>query len=247
MIDSPILAGPLPEEASTAHQAIVSPPSHPDFNAHAREERIFLVLSMFIGVLSGLLVVCFRMAIEWLTVLLQGSAPAPHQPRLILVPFAAGLVVALLTRFVFPGVRGSGVNQTKAALYIHNGYISLRTMIGKFLLCAVALGSGFSSGPEDPSLQIGAAVASVVSRRIGLSREKLRIFAPVGAAAGLAAAFNGPHLGHPLRHRGGHRPVERRCPGLHCDRRRLCGGGRPLVLGSGTHVPHPRHRTARSA
>jgi CIC family chloride channel protein len=157
-----------------------------------REERLFLLLSIFIGVISGLLVVSFRMAIEWLSVLLQGSAPGPRQWRLIAAPVAVGIAIALLTRYVFPAVRGSGVNQTKAALYIHNGYISFRTVIGKFLLSSLAIGSGQSLGPEDPSLQIGAGVASLVARRVGLSRERLRIFAPVGAAAGLAAAFNAP-------------------------------------------------------
>jgi CIC family chloride channel protein len=157
-----------------------------------REERLFLLLSIFIGIISGLLVVSFRMAIEWLSVLLQGSAPGPRQVRLIVAPACAGIVIALLTKYVFPAVRGSGVNQTKAALYIHNGYMSIRTVIGKFLLSALAIGSGQSLGPEDPSLQIGAGVASLIARRVGLSRERLRIFAPVGAAAGLAAAFNAP-------------------------------------------------------
>ncbi len=160
--------------------------------APAREERLFLLLSIFIGVISGLLVVSFRMAIEWLQVLLLGSSPHKGQLRLLIAPAAVGLVVAVATRFVFPQVRGSGVNQTKAALYIHNGYISFRTVIGKFLLSALAIGGGHSLGPEDPSLQIGAGVASLISRRVGMSREKLRIFAPIGAAAGLAAAFNAP-------------------------------------------------------
>ncbi|MBB5345640.1 chloride channel protein [Tunturibacter empetritectus] len=160
--------------------------------APGREERVFLLLSIFIGVVSGLLVVSFRMAIEWLSVLLLGSSPYPHQPRLLYIPAAAGLVIAVLTRYVFPKVRGSGINQTKAALYISNGYISFRTVIGKFLLSALAIGSGHSLGPEDPSLQIGAGVASLISRRFGMSKEKLRIFAPIGAAAGLAAAFNAP-------------------------------------------------------
>jgi CIC family chloride channel protein len=185
---SSVQAPPLQDQTVAGAQAR----QNPEFTAPAREERLFLLLSIFIGILSGLLVVSFRMAIEWLTVLLQGSAPAPHQPRLIYVPALAGIAIALLTRFVFPAVRGSGINQTKAALYIHNGYISIRTMIGKFLLASFAIGAGFSLGPEDPSLQIGAGVASLVSRKVGLSRERLRIFAPVGAAAGLAAAFNAP-------------------------------------------------------
>jgi CIC family chloride channel protein len=161
-------------------------------SSHQREERLFLALSIFIGILSGLVVVSFRMGIEWLTVLLQGSAPAPHQLRLVIVPGVVGLVLGVMLRYVFPDGRGSGVNQTKAALYIHNGYISTKTMIGKFLLAALSIGSGQSLGPEDPSLHFGAGVASRIGRYMGLSRERMRLFAPVGAAAGLAAAFNAP-------------------------------------------------------
>lgn len=160
--------------------------------APTRGDRLFLVLSIFIGGLSGLLVVCFRIAIDWLRVLLLGSVPHPGQYRLLLAPMLVGLLVGLLVKFFFPQARGSGINQTKAALYIYNGYISARTMIGKFITSAMAIGSGQSLGPEDPSLQIGAGIASLVARRLHLSRERLRLFAPVGAAAGLAAAFNAP-------------------------------------------------------
>jgi CIC family chloride channel protein len=160
--------------------------------APTRGDRLFLVLSIFIGVLSGLLVVCFRIAIEWLQVLLLGSVPHPGQYRLLLAPMVFGLLVALMVKYFFPQARGSGVNQTKAALYIYNGYISFRTMIGKFITSALAIGAGFSLGPEDPALQIGAGLASIIARHLRLSRERLRLFAPVGAAAGLAAAFNAP-------------------------------------------------------
>jgi CIC family chloride channel protein len=160
--------------------------------APSRDERLFLVLSIFIGVISGLLVVSFRVAIEWIKILTLGSAPHPGQYRLLFVPALAGLIVAALVQWFFPAARGSGVNQTKAALYIYNGYISFRTVIGKFITSAIAIGGGHSLGPEDPSLQIGAGVASIIARKLGLSRQKLRVFAPIGAAAGLAAAFNAP-------------------------------------------------------
>src|ERR1700730_4155723 len=160
--------------------------------APTRDERLFLVLSIFIGVISGLLVVSFRVAINWIQLLTLGSAPQAGLLRLIFVPVIVGAVVAALVHSFFPAARGSGVNQTKTALYIYNGYISCKTVIGKFITSALALGGGFSLGPEDPSLQIGAGVASVISRQLRLSRQRLRLFAPVGAAAGLAAAFNAP-------------------------------------------------------
>src|SRR5882757_3292427 len=157
-----------------------------------REERFFLALAVFIGLFSGLAVVCFRLAIDWTKIWLLGPVPEPHNWRLIAVPALTSLVVAILVIHVFPLVRGSGVNQTKAALYIYNGYIPFRTAVGKFITAALAIGSGQSLGPEDPSLQIGASLASALGRRLDLSRERLRLLAPVGAAAGLAAAFNAP-------------------------------------------------------
>lgn len=155
-----------------------------------REDWVLLVLSVFIGIVSGFAVVCFRFAIDWCRVHLLGAAHSPL--RMVLTPTLSGLVVAALVIHVFPLARGSGVNQTKAALYIYNGFIPLRTAIGKFITAALAIGSGHSLGPEDPSLQIGASLASALGRMAKLSRDRMRLIAPVGAAAGLAAAFNAP-------------------------------------------------------
>jgi CIC family chloride channel protein len=156
------------------------------------EERLFLLLAIIIGIFSGLSVVCFRVAIEWTQFALLGSSPQPKPLRLLIVPAVAGLGVALAVIYAFPRARGSGVNQTKAAVYVSNGYIPFNTVIGKFLTCALAIGSGQSLGPEDPSLQMGAGIASFIGRALRLSQRKIRLIAPVGAAAGLAAAFNAP-------------------------------------------------------
>jgi CIC family chloride channel protein len=159
---------------------------------HLSEGNLFLLLAIAIGIFSGIAVVCFRISIEKIRLGLLGSSLAPAPLRVLLVPAAAGLVVAFLVQKFFPGARGSGVNQTKAAVYVFDGYIPFRTVIGKFLTCSLAIGSGQSLGPEDPSLQMGAGIASALGRRLKLSRDKLRLLAPVGAAAGLAAAFNAP-------------------------------------------------------
>ncbi|MGA7188389.1 MAG: chloride channel protein, partial [Candidatus Acidiferrales bacterium] len=130
-----------------------------------REDRLFLLLAVLIGIFSGLAVVCFRLAIDWTQITLLGSSLYPSFPRVIIAPTLAGIVVAVLVIHVFPGVRGSGVNHTKAAVYISDGYVPFVTVIGKFVTCAVAIGSGQSLGPEDPSLQMGAGIASLIGRR----------------------------------------------------------------------------------
>jgi chloride channel protein, CIC family len=181
-----------PSEPTTQRRAKFSRRLFTRFEGVFNEEVFFLILSIFIGIFSGLAVVCFRLAIDWTHLALLGPLPQTHSLRLVAVPSIVGLVVAVMVIYVFPAIRGSGVNQTKAALYIFNGVIPFRTAIGKFICSALAIGSGQSLGPEDPSLQIGAGIASALGRWLEISREKLRLMAPVGAAAGLAAAFNAP-------------------------------------------------------
>jgi CIC family chloride channel protein len=156
------------------------------------EDRLFLLLAVLIGIFSGIAVVCFRIAIEFTSFSFLGSSLAPSVPRVLLAPTLGGLAVAALALRVFPQARGSGVNQTKAAVYVRNGYIPFTTVIAKFVTCALSIGSGHSLGPEDPSLHMGAGIASVIGRKLKLSQSKIRLIAPVGAAAGLAAAFNAP-------------------------------------------------------
>jgi chloride channel protein, CIC family len=188
-------------DITAAPASEASAPVHPSWGAFANrltaqlaynEDRFFLILAVFIGIFAGLAVVCFRITMEWIRLFLLGSSLTPGPWRAFLAPSLAGLVIAVLIFTVFRGSTGSGLNQTKAALYISNGYIPLRTVIGKFILSSLAIGSGHSLGPEDPCLQIGAGLASAVGTRLNLSRKKMRILAPVGAAAGLAAAFNAP-------------------------------------------------------
>src|SRR5207249_2486506 len=196
-------AGPTGEEpsASNAGRLVAVPSRWAAFRQRLdflrrpfamREENLFLLLAVIIGLYSGLLVVCFRIAIDWTHLWLLGSALLPSGRRVLLAPAFGGLLVAFLVIRLFPRASGSGVNQTKAAVYIYDGYIPFSTVIGKFITCALAIGSGQSLGPEDPSLQIGAGVSSALGRALRLSREKIRLIAPVGAAAGLAAAFNAP-------------------------------------------------------
>src|SRR6185503_1513175 len=91
-----------------------------------------------------------------------------------------------------PNARRSGIPQARAAIFIEDGRITLRTVVGKFVCCAVSLASGIALGREGPSVHIGSGIASVVARRLGLSTAQVRWLIPVGASAALAAAFNTP-------------------------------------------------------
>ncbi len=155
-----------------------------------REDQLTVVLSLVIGVLVGLMVVAF--------ILLTGRLAAQMYPaggaawRRVVIPVTGALITGFLLSRYFPDARGSGIPQTKFAIFINDGYISLKTILGKFFLCSASLASGIALGREGPSVQIGAGIASVLGRRFGLSKESVKALVPVGCSAALAAAFNTP-------------------------------------------------------
>lgn len=159
------------------------------------ETQRFLLLALLIGMFSGLLVVCFHIAIDWVSWTTLGPLSGRYRYGRLLMPAIGAVISAFVVLKVFPRAQGSGVNQTKAAIYTSNGYVPSSTILGKFISCAIAIGTGNSLGPEDPSLQMGAGVASRLGRLFHLERANMRLIAPVGAAAGIAAAFNTPITG----------------------------------------------------
>lgn len=159
------------------------------------EAQRFLFLSLLIGIFSGLMVVLFHIFIDLISWSSLGALTGRFHLVRLLTPAAGALAAVVLVRQFFPRAKGSGVNQTKIAIYSSEGYVSSSTVVGKFLGCGLSIGTGNSLGPEDPSLQIGAGIASLLGRLFRLPRNSMRLIAPVGAAAGIAAAFNTPISG----------------------------------------------------
>src|SRR5262249_6135707 len=72
------------------------------------------------------------------------------------------------------------------------GRIRFVDSLGKFVVSALQIGSGSSLGREGPTVHICAGLASWLGRLARISQVNLRRLLPVGAAAGIAAAFNAP-------------------------------------------------------
>jgi chloride channel protein, CIC family len=155
-----------------------------------REDQVFLLVTLLIGALVGMTVVAFIVLTERFGARIDATVAAAW--RRLIVPIVGSLSMGFLLFKYFPDARGSGVPQTKAALYAREGFISLRTVVGKFFCTSATLASGIPLGREGPSVQVGAGIASLLGRTLGLSPEKVKSLIPVGAAAAVAAAFNTP-------------------------------------------------------
>lgn len=149
-----------------------------------------MLLAIFVGGLAGTVVVLYHFLIEIIND--YAYTAAPQKPWLSVVFCALGGLIGEIILLRIRSARGSGVNQVRVSLIVHDAYVPLRGTIGKFFASGIGIGLGLPLGPEDPAIHIGGGIASAMGRLFSLSKKNLQQLIPVGAAAGLAAAFNTP-------------------------------------------------------
>ena len=160
------------------------------------ERQRLLGITILAGALCGLAAVAFHLSIEHFEALFIDRAnAAPGYSFIfwtILTPCLGGLFAGLGLTYFVPAAAGSGIPQVEVAYAVRDGYVSFRETIGKFIICAVQIGTGASLGLEGPTVQICAGVSSMLARAARLSPQNCRRMTSVGMAAGIAAAFNAP-------------------------------------------------------
>lgn len=151
------------------------------------------------GLVAGLVAVAFQRAINGvydagIARLAHGSVPVFLWSSLALMLATSMLSGWLLNSFCTDAA-GSGIPQLKAAFWKNFGFVPFRVLWVKFIAATVQIGGGSSLGREGPSVQLAGTAGSWVAGLAGEPKQKRRLAAATGAAAGLAAAFNTPLAG----------------------------------------------------
>jgi CIC family chloride channel protein len=158
------------------------------------ERNRLFALTLVIGAICGLVAVAFHSAIRSAGHLLLAWSGQGYTwiAWCLLVPTLGGAASGFLLEYFVPNARGSGIPQVKLAYAVKSGRLRFRDAVGKFCVGILQLGTGSSLGREGPTVQICASVASTLGRVFAIAPHNLRRLIPVGAAAGIAAAFNAP-------------------------------------------------------
>ena len=158
----------------------------------------FLLLAALAGVLGALGAIVFRFLTVRLTQLLleatdivSGAESLPAALRVFL-PAAGGLVGGLLLVWLVKEKGPSGISQMIEAVSLARRPVRVRPAVGRVVSSIAVISTGGSEGREGPIIQIGAALASSLSRRLKVSPERVRILTACGMAAGVAGAYNTP-------------------------------------------------------
>lgn len=163
------------------------------------ESVILGALALVVGITSAGGVWLFKWLIDSINQLaFQKFAPGINQFggwTVMLLPILGGLIVGFLLHFFIGEERHHGVAGIMEAVALSGGRLRYKRIPAKAAAAAIAIGSGASVGPEDPSVQIGANLGSMFGQWMHLSDERMRALVAAGAASGIAAAFNAPIAG----------------------------------------------------
>jgi len=164
--------------------------------------------ALFVGLLAGYAALGLRLAIEAVQLVafqdgterLASVARELSPLHIIAAPIIGGLVVSAL---LYAGerlgwlkeARALGVSDVMEARAVTGGKMEAAPGLLSAVIAAVSLGSGVSAGREGPAVHLGATLASLVTRPLGLPARGARIMLACGAASAVAASFNAPVAG----------------------------------------------------
>ena len=166
------------------------------------EEAFHLLLAGGVGVIGGLVNICFYYATESVSLIFLrrpgevvevAEKMVPWQR--VLTPTLGGLCAGLV---LYWGLRMAGPLRSSNLLEVlvaGDGRLPFRSGFVKFLSSLVTIGSGGSIGREGGIVQLSATLASKWGQLAKWHPYRLRLLVGCGAASGIAAAYNAPISG----------------------------------------------------
>ena len=153
-----------------------------------------ILQAILVGLISGGLVVLFKLSITELFEFIQKST-SHIQILFPLIMALGGLISGYLVYKFAPEAKGSGIPYVKASL-LHLGNLTrVRSIFVKFFGGIASIGTGMSLGREGPSVQLGAGSGALIGKLFKLSGTDKDKLISAGAGSAIAATFNAPIAG----------------------------------------------------
>ncbi|WP_138442172.1 MULTISPECIES: chloride channel protein [Marinobacter] len=158
------------------------------------------VLGLLSGLITGGVILLFRLAIEWpLEYFLPGAGSESFEELDLLTRGLLPLTGALILGFILHRLaiqdRKVGIVHVMERLNYHQGYIPFRSAVVQFVAGVATVVTGQSAGREGPAVHLGAAFSSLMGQWMRLPNNSIRTLVACGCAAAISASFNTPISG----------------------------------------------------
>lgn len=155
------------------------------------------LLAIITGLLTGLVIQCFRFALEWPLLFGYEETRFVDAPRFLapLGVLAGSLCLGLIFHFLTRPTPSMGISHVVEQVADQHGKLPLKPAILQFFSAVWCILIGQSSGREGPAVHLGAASSSLFAQYLKLPHNSWRIFAGCGTASAIASSFNTPIAG----------------------------------------------------
>lgn len=158
-----------------------------------------ILQAVMVGLISGLLVVFFKVSINKLFEFIQNFiSQFDLSHKLLIFPLITtlgGLISGVLVFKFAPETKGSGIPFVKMVMARMGNITRVRTIVVKFLAGVAGIGTGLSLGREGPSVQLGAGAGALVGKIFKMKGTDQGKLIAAGAGSAIGATFNAPIAG----------------------------------------------------
>lgn len=158
-----------------------------------------ILQAVMVGLISGLLVVFFKVSISKLFEFIQNFiSQFDLSHKLLIFPLITtlgGLISGVLVFKFAPETKGSGIPFVKMVMARMGNITRVRTIVVKFFAGVAGIGTGLSLGREGPSVQLGAGAGALVSKIFKMKGTDQGKLIAAGAGSAIGATFNAPIAG----------------------------------------------------
>jgi len=163
---------------------------------HVSQRQLILILSLVVGLLSGLAAVILKNTIHFTHHLLTEGFSVDSKNLMYLVyPILGMLITVLLTKYVIKDSLGHGVSKILYAISKKGGHLKPHNNYSSILTSTFTIGFGGSVGAEAPIVLTGASLGSTIGRIFHLNYKTLILLIGCGASGAIAGIFKAPIAG----------------------------------------------------
>lgn len=160
------------------------------------ERQVVLMLSLFVGLCTGLTAFVLKSLIEEIKHLLTSDFGLEDANLLYLVFPAVGILITMLfVRYIVRGDISHGVTKILYAMSRGRSRIKSHNRWSSVIASAITIGFGGSVGAEAPIVLTGAAWGSDFGKRFHLPPKTLMLLVGCGAAGAVSGVFKAPIAG----------------------------------------------------
>lgn len=155
-----------------------------------------LLLSVIVGVCSGLVAVLLKEAVFWVERVIRASIELKlYGYAFVLYPLLGILTTMLIAKYVFKEKVGHGISNLLFTISKKNAILKRTQMFSRMLTSSITVGFGGSVGLEAPAMVTGSAIASNLAQLMHLTYKKRTMLIGCAVAGAIAGIFNSPVAG----------------------------------------------------